>query len=96
MSAATGAEALMTVEEPVLNQPNSKRQLAAATPVTPPAPLSGKAQCQYCLSDADFVSFFQGIYDGQRFLDHSMPEIYVQECINQQNVEVKNLFTGRL
>jgi len=70
-----------------------KRQLAASFPVDKPHALTSEAQCQFCLSESEFVQFFQGIYDGQAYMDKSLPKLYVQECIHQTD-ELKNLFTG--
>jgi len=63
---------------------------------TAPPALSNVSQCQYCLSEAEFVQFFQGIYDGQAYIDRSLPKMYVQECIDHTTPEIKSLFTGQL
>jgi hypothetical protein len=73
MTAVHGAAGLLSSEAP-------KRQLSAAkpslisaapkpnliskAPVSATSTLNKDTQCQYCLSESEFFSFFQGVYDG--------------------------------
>lgn len=84
---------LATVTSP--STTSSQKTLITKEPVSATSGLSSTTQCDFCLSEAEFFAFFQGVYDGQAFFNRSLPEINVHECIAQSD-DLKNLFTGEL
>lgn len=85
LTAAHGAMSLLgDTETLVETEKSQKRQLSSekmpeliATAPVAPAPLNKVAQCAYCLSEHEFVQFFQGLYDGQKFFNHSLPALHI-------------------
>jgi hypothetical protein len=69
--------------------------LISTAPITKKSTLIKSSQCQYCLSEHEFFSFLQGVYDGQAYFDKSLPAINVEDCISKTDSLI-NLFTGQL